>query len=99
MVAIFIVFKMLYELFEEVQSLYFKLKLITPKYITWTYFDTKLSRFGLAGLPMVAILDLKMPLSHLFEYCLEYQSKTPNLSLGPIFKTEYDLLVINIYGL
>ena len=35
----------------------FGFMLITPKSITGTYFDTKLSRFGLAGSLMVAILD------------------------------------------
>ena len=34
-----------------------RVKLIIPKSITGTYFDTKLSRFGLAGLPVAAILD------------------------------------------
>ena len=53
--------------FEELQGSNSELKLITPKPITGTYYETKLSRYGLAGLPMVAILDLKIPLSHLLE--------------------------------
>lgn len=40
---------------------------MTPKYITETYFDTTLNRFGLASFPMVAILDFKMFNSQLFE--------------------------------
>ena len=32
-------------------------KLITPKTISGTYFKTNLSRFGLAGFPLAAILD------------------------------------------
>ena len=36
-------------------------KFITPKSLdTRTYFDTKLSRFGLAGNVMVTILEFKM---------------------------------------
>ena len=42
---------------EEVQGLNSKSKLITPKPITRTYFETNLSRFDLAGLPIAAILD------------------------------------------
>ena len=43
--------------FEELQDSNSEFKLIPPKPITGTYFDTNLSRFGLAGLPMVAIFD------------------------------------------
>ena len=43
--------------FEELQVSNLEFKPITPKPITETYFETNLSRFGLAGLPMVAILD------------------------------------------
>ena len=43
--------------FEELQGENSEFKLITPKSITWTYFETTLSRFGLAGFPMVAILN------------------------------------------
>ena len=42
-----------------------------PKLITGTYFHTILSRFGLAGLPVAAILDIQMSISQLFE---EHQS-------------------------
>ena len=49
--------KKLSQLFEELQGWNLKFKLITPKYITGTYFDTKLSKFDLAGFIMVAILD------------------------------------------
>ena len=44
-------------MFEELESSNLTLKLIKAKYITVTYFDTKLRRFGLAGLPQVVILD------------------------------------------
>ena len=40
--------KAIYQLFEELYSWTFKLKLITPKNIIGTYFDTKLSMFGLS---------------------------------------------------
>ena len=43
------------QLFEELLGLNLEFKLITFKYITRTYFDTKLSRFGLAGSAMAAI--------------------------------------------
>ena len=49
--------KKLSQLFEELQGSNLEFKLITPKPITGTYFETNLSRFGLAGLPMAAILD------------------------------------------
>ena len=47
------------QLFEELQGSNLKCKLFvfTPKYITETYFYNQLHRFGLAGFPMVAILD------------------------------------------
>ena len=44
-------------MFEELESSNLTLKLIKAKYITVTYFDTKLTRFGWAGLSMVAILN------------------------------------------
>ena len=50
--------KKLYQPFEELQGSNSELKLITPKPITGTYFDTNMSRFGWAGLPMVVILDI-----------------------------------------
>ena len=43
--------------FEERQSLNSEFKLITPKPIIGTYFDTKLSRVSLASSAMVAILE------------------------------------------
>ena len=49
--------KAISQLFEELQGWNLEFKLITPKSLTGTYFDTILSRFGLAGFPMVAILD------------------------------------------
>ena len=53
--------------FEELQGWNLEFKLFTPKYITRTYSDTKLSMFGLASLPMAAILDFQMSISQLFE--------------------------------
>ena len=53
--------------FEELQGSSLKFKLITPQSITGAYFDTKLSRFGLAGSAKVAILESKMFISHPFE--------------------------------
>ena len=50
--------KKLSEPFEELQDSNLEFKLITPKPITRTYFGTKFSRFGLAGLSIVAILDI-----------------------------------------
>ena len=38
----------IYQLFEELEGWNLEFKLITPKYITGTYFDTLLSMFGLA---------------------------------------------------
>ena len=43
--------------FEELQGSNSKFKLYTPKPNTGTYFHTVLSRFGLTGLPVEAILD------------------------------------------
>ena len=45
------------QLFEELQGSNSEFELITPKPITRTYFETNLSRFCLAGLPMAAILN------------------------------------------
>ena len=42
-------------------------KLITPKSITGTYFDTKLRRFDLAGSLKAAILDFQMFISQLLK--------------------------------
>ena len=43
--------------FEELQGSNIEFMLITLKPITRTYSNTNLSRFGLAGVPMEAILD------------------------------------------
>ena len=61
--------------FEELQSWNSEFKLITPKSITGTYSDTKLSRFGLASLPMVAILDFQMSISQPFEELQSWNSE------------------------
>jgi len=45
------------QLFLEEQGWNSEFKLITPKSITGSYFDTKPSKFGLAGSFMVAIQD------------------------------------------
>ena len=49
--------KKLSQPFDEQQVLILDFKLNTPKPIIKTYFEFNLSRFGLAGLRMVAILD------------------------------------------
>ena len=49
--------KNLSQLFKELQDSNLEFKLITPKPNTGTYFDTNLSRFGLAGLHMAVLLD------------------------------------------
>ena len=45
----------IYQLFEELQGWNSEFKLITPKYFTATFFEIKLSTFGLAGSAMAAI--------------------------------------------
>ena len=50
--------KKLSQPFKEQQVLILDFKLNTPKPIIKTYFESNLSRFGLAGLPMAAILDI-----------------------------------------
>ena len=67
MVAIFYFVKRLYISCLKSYKAENRVKLIIPKSITGTYFDTKLSRFGLAGLPVAAILDIQMSISQLFE--------------------------------
>ena len=47
------------QLFEELQGSNSEIKQITPKPITETYFDTNLSMFGWAGLPVAANMDFK----------------------------------------
>ena len=49
--------KKLSQPFEELQCSNLEFKLITPKPISGTHFETNLSRFGLEGLPLAAILD------------------------------------------
>ena len=49
--------KKLSQPFEELQGSNSEFKLKSPKTITGTYFETILKRFGLACLPMAAILD------------------------------------------
>ena len=49
--------KKLSQLFEKLQGSNLEFKLITLNCITGSYFETNLSRFGLAGLTMAAILD------------------------------------------
>ena len=65
--------------------------LITPKPIIWTYFDTNLSRFGLAGLSMAAILHFQMSISQSFEELqgsnLEFKLITPKPITGTYFET------------
>ena len=65
-----------------------KFKLITPKPITENCFETNLSRFGLAGLPIAAILDFQILISQLFEEIqeeiLNFRLLPPNLFLGYI---------------
>ena len=56
--------------FEELQGSNLKFKLITPKPITGTYFDTKLSSFGLVCLTLVALYDIQMVIFQLFEELL-----------------------------
>ena len=43
--------------FQELKGWNLEFKLITPKLISGTHFETNLSRFGLAGLPLAPILD------------------------------------------
>ena len=88
-VSIFDFQMFIYRPFEELQGWNLKFKLITPKSITGTYFDTKLSRFCLAGLSMAAILDIQMYMSQLFE---EVQSWNLELKLIiPISITDYHI--------
>ena len=53
--------------FTYMKSFRTEIKLIFPKYITRTYFDIKLSIFGLAGVPMIAIFNFWKSISELFE--------------------------------
>ena len=53
--------------FEELKSLNSEFKLITPKPITGTYFDTKLSKFRWAASARVAILKFPIFISQSFK--------------------------------
>ena len=67
--------------FEELQGSKLELKLITPKPITRTYFETNPKRICLAVLPMVAVLDVG---NTLFVSCFKiWRVKIHNLSLPP----------------
>ena len=57
----------IYQSLKEQQSSNSEFKLITSKAITRTYFDTNVISSGLAGLSLVAILDLEVFISQLFE--------------------------------
>ena len=59
--------KKLSQPFEELQGSNSEFKLITPKPITRTYFDNNLSRFGLAGMNIGAIINYQISISQLFE--------------------------------
>ena len=74
------------QLFQDVEGWNGEFKLITPKFIAVSYFDTKPTRFGLAGSFMVAILDFSMFIYQMFEQLLgsnlEFLLITP---IGPIW--------------
>ena len=67
-------------------------KLITPKPISETYFKTNLSRFGLAGLLMKAILDIQffisLPVEELQTLNSEFKLITPKPNTGTYFDTK-----------
>ena len=50
--------KKLSQLLNELQGSKLEFKLLTPKSINGTYFETYLNWFSLAGLPMTTILDV-----------------------------------------
>ena len=52
---------------------------MSPKFITGTFFDTKLSKFGLADLPFVAILDFQMSIYLILKEFQEQNSITGGL--------------------
>ena len=64
---------------------------ITTKSITGTYFDTKLSRFGLAGSAMAAILKssmfISLPFEELERLNLEFNLITSKSITGTHFGT------------
>ena len=74
---------------EELQTLNSEFKLITPKPITGTYFDTKLSRFGWAGSARVAILKFSIFISQQFEVLqclnLDFLIIIPKYFYGTLF--------------
>ena len=77
--------------FEELQDSKLKFKLITPKPITGTYFDTNLSKFHLAGLPMEAILDFQMSIFQPFEELQDSNSEFKLITPKPITGTCFDI--------
>ena len=75
-----------------------ELKLYTPKPITWTYFDTILSRFGLAGLPIAAILDFQMSIFQPFQELQGLKLEFKLITHKPINRTCVDTNLIG-FGL
>ena len=65
-------------------------RLITPKSIIGTYFYTKLSRLGLAGLTMVVNLDFQMTISQLFQDLHSSNLKFKLINPQPITRTYMD---------
>ena len=86
MVAILDIWMFISQLFQELQGWNLESKLITPKSLTGTYFDTKLSRFGFEGSAMVAILEFEMFISQQFQelqgWNLEFLLITPKYFMG-----------------
>ena len=74
------------ELVEEVQGLNLVLQLITPKSMTRTNFESKISWFCLAGSPLVAIIDFLMfisqQLEELEDQYLEFLQNSPQYFYG-----------------
>ena len=77
--------------FEELQGWNSEFKPITPKSITKTYIDTKLSMFGLVSLLMAAFLDFQKSISQPFEelqgWNLEFKLITPKYNTRTNFYT------------
>ena len=69
---------LIFQPFEELQGSYSEPRLNTPKPITRTYFDTNLSRFGLAGLTMVVTLDYQI---FIFKWYEELQGSNSEFKL------------------
>ena len=78
--------------FEKLQGLTSEFKLNTLKPNNGTYFITNMSRFGLACLPMTAILYFLMLISELFEelqgWNLEFKLITPKSITGTTYDTK-----------